>query len=413
MKYLIILNKKFPFQTGESFLENEMKEIPQDFDRILLFPIHAVRGEEPTRKITRKNVTFFSVNQREFQYRKIKIGLKAGFKTPFSKIKQRTWSQKFDQLVDDLIVQEVTPKIISQLAAFSIKSEDEIVIYSYWLHTTASIAVKLKEYFSREGCKNLAISRAHGFDIYQERKKNQFLPSREYLMENLDFVLPISENGATYLKQRFTNQQQKIFVSKLGTYHQGLNVPSTDQRFRILTVSRMIPLKRLELLIDALSRWQVTNVSWTHIGDGPERKKIEARAQEKLAQIDFECLGYRANQEVYQYYQNNPVDVFINISSTEGIPVSIMEAISFGVPVVATDVGGTSEVVINQENGYLIPSNFSSDILLQCLERIKNQSVTDQQRLRTAAKLFWQKNYQAQTNYHHFYQKIAKELADA
>lgn len=48
------------------------------------------------------------------------------------------------------------------------------------------------------------------------------------------------------------------------------------------------------------------------------------------------------NQLVYDFYRNNDVDVFVNLSESEGIPVSIIETISFGVPVVATDVGGNS-----------------------------------------------------------------------
>jgi len=47
------------------------------------------------------------------------------------------------------------------------------------------------------------------------------------------------------------------------------------------------------------------------------------------------------HNDVLNYYASNPVDVFINTSSSEGLPVSIMEAMSFGIPVIATNVGGT------------------------------------------------------------------------
>lgn len=55
-------------------------------------------------------------------------------------------------------------------------------------------------------------------------------------------------------------------------------------------------------------------------------------------------------------YSEHPVDVFINLSTNEGVPVSIMEAISFDIPIVATDVGGTSEIVTD-ETGILVSSN--------------------------------------------------------
>lgn len=58
--------------------------------------------------------------------------------------------------------------------------------------------------------------------------------------------------------------------------------------------------------------------------------------------FDVELTVLLGNQLVYDFYRNNDVDVFVNLSESEGIPVSIIETISFGVPVVATDVGGNS-----------------------------------------------------------------------
>ena len=55
-----------------------------------------------------------------------------------------------------------------------------------------------------------------------------------------------------------------------------------------------------------------------------------------------------------------PVDLFLNVSEYEGVPVSVMEAQSFGIPVIATAVGGTPEIV-NEENGFLLPENPSQD----------------------------------------------------
>ena len=66
--------------------------------------------------------------------------------------------------------------------------------------------------------------------------------------------------------------------------------------------------------------------------------------------------GAFSNREVFDFYKSHPVDFLINVSNNEGIPVSIMEAHSFSIPVVATNVGGTSEIV-NEENGILLPAD--------------------------------------------------------
>ena len=67
-----------------------------------------------------------------------------------------------------------------------------------------------------------------------------------------------------------------------------------------------------------------------------------------------------SNQQIIDFYAKTPLDLFINVSESEGIPVSIMEAMSFGIPAIATNVGGTNEIV-NQKNGYLIDSESTSE----------------------------------------------------
>ena len=86
---------------------------------------------------------------------------------------------------------------------------------------------------------------------------------------------------------------------------------------------------------------------WTHIGEGNLKAKIEKYCSELIPQSNFKFLGQLTNAEVIDYYLSNNIDLFINTSSYEGIPVSIMEAQSFGVPVIATDVGGNTESVRN------------------------------------------------------------------
>jgi glycosyltransferase involved in cell wall biosynthesis len=66
------------------------------------------------------------------------------------------------------------------------------------------------------------------------------------------------------------------------------------------------------------------------------------------------------------FYKDNPVDVFLNVSESEGCPVSAQEAASCGVPIVATDVGGNSEVA-TEANGFLLPPNPTPDEIAETL----------------------------------------------
>jgi glycosyltransferase involved in cell wall biosynthesis len=74
-------------------------------------------------------------------------------------------------------------------------------------------------------------------------------------------------------------------------------------------------------------------------------------------------IGRKSKDEIEFLYKTVPIDLFINLSTTEGVPVSIMEAMSFGIPVLATEVGGNSEIV-DETTGALVPSNSNLDYLV-------------------------------------------------
>ena len=114
------------------------------------------------------------------------------------------------------------------------------------------------------------------------------------------------------------------------------------------------------------------NIFWTHIGDGCLRKKISAYAQLKLSplqSISYKFLGAIENKKVYKFYKENPVDVFINVSSSEGVPVSIMEAMSCSIPIIAPDTGGIRDMVIDGQNGILLNSEPSPEIVYNAISR--------------------------------------------
>ena len=97
--------------------------------------------------------------------------------------------------------------------------------------------------------------------------------------------------------------------------------------------------------------------------------------------------------------------MFINLSSSEGIPVSIMEALSAGIPVVATNVGGTSEAV-NSLTGFLIPADFNSADVALTITNYLNLEPAQQLQYRQNAYEFWKENFEAGKNYGDFLRSI-------
>ena len=105
--------------------------------------------------------------------------------------------------------------------------------------------------------------------------------------------------------------------------------------------------------------------------------------------------GYTKNIEILKFYAENHVDLFLNVSSTEGIPVSVIEAMSAGIIPVATDVGDTGELV-DQDCGYLLNVEFSNDQLAYIISNVR---LNDYANKRKKARLKWLSLYNAQVNY--------------
>lgn len=409
MKYLLLIDKKFPYKSGESFLENEIEEISKYFDKILIFPIDVCFKDKITRNIESKNVKPVIINKESLKYRRdkalIEIIPKLFKKNNNLKIKQKIIDGYFMNISN-----YQTKKIVDELEKIVFKNDDEVVVYSYWLYTTAMIACNIKKYLVSKNIKVKAISRAHRFDIYVENNKFRFLPRREEILSILDSIYACSKNGKNYLVNKYGKSADKIKIGYLGTYDHGIGKQSEDGIFRILSCSRMTDIKRVDMIVKTLEllKNEDIKIEWTHIGDGPEFDKIKKLASEKLKWMKVKFLGYVKNNEVYEFYVNNPVDLFINVSSSEGLPVSIMEAISFGIPVIATNVGGTSEIVINNISGELLDKNFDIKELSKKISDYLHMDKNKYNNIRKKTRTLWEKKYQAKVNYSKFVNEIAR-----
>jgi len=118
-------------------------------------------------------------------------------------------------------------------------------------------------------------------------------------------------------------------------------------------IGRLSPEKGQDLFLRAAARLasEMPAVSFVLIGIGPEEQRLHRLAAELGIAERVVFAGYRADmQRVY-----NSLDLVVQSSSTEGMPNVILEALLMRVPVVATDVGGTAEIVTDGRSGRLIP----------------------------------------------------------
>ena len=96
-----------------------------------------------------------------------------------------------------------------------------------------------------------------------------------------------------------------------------------------MSCARAVPIKRLDRIAEALKKIKDIPIEWTHIGGGECLDSIREAACGLPDNIHVKFTGTVSNDEVYQIYSVEPFHVFINVSKSEGVPVSIMEAMSF------------------------------------------------------------------------------------
>jgi glycosyltransferase involved in cell wall biosynthesis len=146
--------------------------------------------------------------------------------------------------------------------------------------------------------------------------------------------------------------------------------PGFDQGFRLITVGRLVPHKRIEDIIAALTR--LDNANLVIVGDGPKWDNLQALTG-KLRLSDRVFMTGRLPREAVWRLLAEHADVLVLNSTYEGLPHILLEAAHLGVPVVATKVGGTPEVVRDGKTGLLIPPD-SPDELVGALRRLQSDS---------------------------------------
>ena len=124
---------------------------------------------------------------------------------------------------------------------------------------------------------------------------------------------------------------------------------------RLLYTGRLAAAKGLPILLQSLAQLKSTHpdLVLTIIGDGADRPALEEMTIDLELTGNVKFVGYKSQAEVREAMQQT--DVFVLPSFAEGVPVSLMEAMAAGVPVVTTQIAGISELVENGVSGYLVP----------------------------------------------------------
>lgn len=361
-KELWLFTIHFPYGHGEAFLENELPVLTRGFPRIKLFPLLGTgeaRSLPPGVEVQQlfsqqeayRPLAWWRMLQAWPRIRRVWRQARAWAPGPavFRKHRREFLSQlrqalERERLLRERLAPEFTP--------------EKVRLYSYWTSDWSTVL----GLWGMTDARVRFISRMHGFDLYAERAPDHWPRFQRFHVERAERILVASQAGLDDLQARYPHHRETFRLARLGTVDHGAGPWSPAAELRIVSCSNLVELKRVPLIAEALHHVE-GQVHWTHFGDGPERKQLEAVVAGLPPHIRVELMGSRPNSEVIAWYTSHPVDVFVHVSRTEGgAPVALQEAASFGIPLVAADAGGVREVV-TEETGTLLPNDLTPELL--------------------------------------------------
>lgn len=178
------------------------------------------------------------------------------------------------------------------------------------------------------------------------------------LMNRADYITALSGyllKKAEELNHNISNKSSRIFMSGI-TQRSAASVSSPESRPFLLAVGRLAKQKGFDLLPEAFHSISINNkeISLVVIGDGPEKESITKKIYHYNLQNRIALKGKLPKSQIGYFYKNCLFSVVP--SRWEGLGAVILEAFSYGKPVIATKIGGIPEMVIDGVTGILIES---------------------------------------------------------
>lgn len=404
---LIMLTNYYPYFRGEEYIESEIKVLSKKFDRIIVIPTLISKSMEITRKVP-ENVTVLTAYYENSKISKINSMISSIFSTSKEKrlkIKDDSRNKIINKLYNYYFegrTKSSYEQIVKLLEKENISREEPVILYSYWFHSTAKIAVELKlNYFKNV---KYSFSRGHAYDVIEEVSAVKFLPMRKYLLDNLDNLFLVSSTKAKSMQEEYPEYKNKIGYSRLGTKKISEGPIEKNSKFILVSCSGIRDVKKVDKIVEALSILddKYIDIEWYHFGTGPLHDQISELANKNLKNIKYKFMGHISNEDLMNWYKEHGPKTFINASISEGVPVSIMEAMSLGIPTIATNAGGTGELVKNNQNGYLLDVNATTKEIAEAIEKIYSISEDEYNLYEMNAYNTWDEYFNSEKNYDEF-----------
>jgi colanic acid/amylovoran biosynthesis glycosyltransferase len=359
---LFFFTNSYPYGFPDNWKTIELNEFTRNYDEISIFPFS--HGGSPGIKVDLpKNIQVLAPMLRS---RSVFQAIQTFIQTIFSRLPAYFLQEFFSAKVYTSLLRfkrwfrssYYTSAIYfhPELRKLLAQTDQGTTWYFYWGNHMALVIPLIRKKVSNIFC------RVHNSDLYKEASTG-YLPYQGEILRNADMVLPCSEDGKHYLQENFNSVISNIQVARLGVLIQENRININNEvPFKIVSCAFLFPTKRIRLIAEALQYIDFP-IHWTHVGAGDELVELVQYCERyNNSNVQVQFTDYMKHDDIIPFYLAKNFQLFLNVSTSEGIPVSIMEAMSVGIPTMATAVGGTNELVDESVGVLISPALTASEI---------------------------------------------------
>lgn len=409
MKNLVLIPTTFPYNsiTEVSFITPELAPLSKEFDRVIVAPI-LKNGPEldidswPENVIISESLVIIPSLKNKL------LGLLGNIKILIKDIIKSKGNIR-KALAYTAYVGICFKNLKKLIRKYNLEDSNTI-FYTFWFDFTTAACTLIP--------KATVITRTHGHDLYEER----YYISPTWRIKSLERIVScftVAKMAHSYLSKKYPQFKDKIKLSRLGTVNlnqdrhhkqkQSEGRMSERKALSLLGISRLSPekgmIRQFKYIIDFAKKHPDLSVSYSHIGNGIQREDIEILLEDLPGNLSIILHGEMHNREVHKLLTSNYFDAIILLSYTEGgCPIALCEAISYGIPAIATDVGGIPEI-FSKGGGIILPDNsldsekFDSAIMYVA---------TNRDRLGDEAREIWESEFNARILRENFAKQLAQ-----
>jgi glycosyltransferase involved in cell wall biosynthesis len=276
-----------------------------------------------------------------------------------------------DKFLNKLIYRRFSFSYLLELNKFIRNNDIDLIIAS---SANAGIYSRLIKFLNK---KVKVIYVSHGWSSIYNGGKLAFLYTfiERQLSKISDSILCISKKDFQNAKDiiKINNNKLKWITNKIYPIKNREILKKQNEKIKLLTVARLEAPKRVDLLIEATK--SLDNLELHIVGDGSQRNYLESIKNKNIV----------FHGEIDGFNDFEKYDIFSLISDSEGLPLSALEAMSLGMPILLSDVGGCFELI--HENGILVKNNVN-EIKRAILECILNKETFSKKSIELFTKFY-------------------------